>query len=404
MGTTTVYDDLKKSSLTDQGIVTKEEGGQIMSRTRAATFGLLVPAGLALAMSADTSFRFLEQTLGITDHTERLVLCGVAEAAIVALTIYAWATHSRGIAYLTYTVVLVQAIPAFEVSGATGGPVRVALGPVLLAVLLHLLLGLELRMSGRKSDGLLARAGRELRERLTAFLGIGRRGEDSAAIARSRAADRAVDLSDKLVAATTAWGRARVRARLADAIDAARHGLEPEEAERAEAAIVARVVRRKSVDHLAEIKSRHDWTVSLARDTGTRDASPVVSAPVSPVPALVPGGTTGQAVSPTPVPIGAGQPGQSVSPSPAPVSRPKAAVPASASPSRSAVHVSLVKAGQPKVVVPAEHTDSLSAAVRWLRLSHTEDEIRDMVPTLPGFEKTKPDTLKKAIQRTRPKK
>lgn len=236
-----------------------------INRTRAATAGLLIPTTLALGMSADTSYRYLGQVLDILGHIERAALCGVAESAIIALTVYAWATRTKGPAYLAYAAVLVQAIPAFQVSGATGGPVRVVLGPVLLAVLLHLLLGLELRMSGRKSDGLFASALRELRERVTSYLGIGRRGADSAAIARNRAADRAVDLADQVAAAKPGSRKHnRLSARLAAAIDAARHGLALADADRAEAVIVARVVRRKSVTGLASIDARHDWTTALA--------------------------------------------------------------------------------------------------------------------------------------------
>jgi hypothetical protein len=235
----------------------------MISRTRAATAGLLVPAALALGMSANTSYRFLGTALQITDHVERLALCGVAEAAIVALTIYSWATRTRGAAWLAYAVVLAQAVPAFQVGGATGGTIRVALGPVLLAVLLHLLLGLELRMAGAQSDSIASAALREVRERLTARLGIGRRGADSAAIARSRAADRAVDLADRSDLSRSVRSRAKNRARLAAAIDAARHDLAPAEADAAEAEIVARVVRRKSVDSLSGIGMRHDWSAAL---------------------------------------------------------------------------------------------------------------------------------------------
>lgn len=232
-------------------------------RTGAATAGLLIPALMALGMSADTSYRFLGARLAITNPWERGLLCGVAEAAIVALTTYAWATATKGPAYLAYATVLIQAVPAFAVSGGTGGPVRVVLGPVLLAVLLHLLLGLEVRMSGVRPDSLLRAAARELRERTTAFLGIGRRGTDSAAIARSRAADRAVALADLVAAAKPGSRRYRRRtARLATAIDTARHGLDAEDATTTETAIVARIVRRKSVGDLAAIGLRHDWTTT----------------------------------------------------------------------------------------------------------------------------------------------
>lgn len=249
-----------------------------MSRTKAATLGLLVPAALALGMSADTSYRFLGAALDITNGWERALLCGVAEAAIVALTVYAWATRTKGPAYLAYAAVLVQAVPAFQVSGGVGGPVRVVLGPVLLAVMLHLLLGLELRMSGERSEGIIGAALRELRERVTASLGIGRRGADSAAIARSRAADRAVNLADAVAAAKPGSRKhSRRAAKLAAAIDAARHGLDSIEADAAEAAIVSRVVRRKSVAGLATIATRHDWTATLPaprRDTDRDTATP----------------------------------------------------------------------------------------------------------------------------------
>jgi hypothetical protein len=191
----------------------------------------------------------------------------------------------------------VQAVPAFEVSGGYGGMVRTALGPVLLVVLLHLLLGLELRMSRVRPSGIVADALREVRERLVAYLGIGRRGTDSAAIARSRAADRAVVLADRVAAAPQgSRRRLRLSARLSAAVDAARHGLDASDARAMEGAIVARVIRRKSVAGLAEIETRHDWagtateaevlaavpTGTLARPAPravrrpTRDASPAL--------------------------------------------------------------------------------------------------------------------------------
>lgn len=259
------------------------KAGRDAGRTRVAAAGLLVPAALALMMSADTSYRFLGTALGVTNDVERALLCGVAEAAIIALTVYSWATQSKGPAYLAYAAVLIQSVPAFQVGGGTGGIFRVALGPVLLAALLHLLLGLELRMSGEKTDGIVGAALGELRERLTARLGIGQRGADSAAIARSRAADRAVDLADR-VAESSGKAHTRRAAKLAAAIDAARHGLDAAEADAAEADIVSRVVRRKSVAGLATIETRHDWTATLPgqhRDTDRDTATPTATSPVA---------------------------------------------------------------------------------------------------------------------------
>lgn len=399
------------------------------SRTQAATWGLLVPAALALAMSADTSYRFMETALQITNDEERMILCGVAEAAIVALTVYAWATRTKGPAYLAYAAVLVQAVPAFAVSGSVGGPVRVVLGPVLLAVLLHLLLGLELRMSGQRSDGLLASALHELKERLTAFLGIGRRGDDSAAIARSRAADKAVDLADRVAAAKRKRPRARLAGRLAEQIDAARHGLDADEAAKAEAAIVARVVRRKSAGALADIGLRHDWSVSLvpasavpAGDTGHDDVPTNVSRETA-----VPRDTTDVPSLAVPQRDMSRVP-QNVVPGsepavPAAVSRPRVTVPAAVSRPRPTVRLSLDKApeeikaerdmsqsrGQASVDVPEDVRDNLTGIVRYLyETGHSKDETRAIVPTLPGHGDTKPggpksESLRKAIQRTFPK-
>lgn len=246
----------------------------MITRKLAATVGLAVPALMALGMSADTSFRFLGSVLAITNPAERGTLCGTAEAAIIALALYAWATRTKGPAWLAYAAVLVQAVPAFEVSGAAGGVVRVVLGPVLLAVLLHLLLGLELRLSRSSSRSVPALVLHEIRERLTAYFGIGRRGADSAAIARSRAADRAVVLADRVAAAKTGTRRyTRLTAGLAQALD--RAGTD------AEAAIVSRVVRRKSVADLAVIEVRHDWAEGY-RDVPVpdRDEDRAVPAPV----------------------------------------------------------------------------------------------------------------------------
>jgi hypothetical protein len=278
-------------------------------RTGAATAGLTIPALMALGMSADTSFRFLGERLAITNPWERGLLCGVAEAAIVALTVYAWATRTKGPAVLAYAAVLVQAVPAFGVSGGVGGPVRVALGPVLLAVMLHLLLGLEVRMAGARPDSLWRATVREARERLTAWLGIGRRGADSAAIARSRAADRAVALADLVAAADPGSRRYRRRtARLAAAIDAARHGLDPQDAAAAEALIVGRIVRRKSVGDLAAIEQRHQWTAfeTTTETTISRpDWTPLAELDFVPVEwppamALEPAGMTGEVTTAIP--------------------------------------------------------------------------------------------------------
>jgi hypothetical protein len=352
-----------------------------MNRTRAATLGLLVPAALALGTSTDTSFRFLgTPDIGITNELERALLCGVAEAAIVALTVYAWATRTKGPAYLAYAAVLVQAIPAFSVSSGGGGWFRVALGPVLLAVLLHLLLGLELRMSGDRADGIVGAALREMRERLTASLGIGRRGADSAAIARSRAADRAVDLADRVASASPGTRKhTRRAARLAAAIDAARHGLDVAEGDAAEAAIVARVVRRKSVAGLATIGVRHDWAATLTA-RGSEVPAPAAEVPepaelpAAVVPAEVP--PVVPAAAPEVPPVLVPAPSAEVPQVPAEVPPLALVAPEAPAPAGTSADVSaLVKAGSADV--PAEPSaparGAATRAVRQLIKAGTTD-------------------------------
>ncbi|HTJ39486.1 MAG TPA: HTH domain-containing protein [Dactylosporangium sp.] len=237
------------------------------TRAKIVTWALAVPASMALGLSASTSYRFAAERLDITDLAERLALCATVEAAIIALTLHSWGARSKASAWLAYGFVAVQAVPAFAVSGGLGGIFRVAAGPVLLALMLHKLLGLEMKFSGEKSQGLLASAGREIRERLTARLGIGQRGADSAAIARSRAADRAVALASK-----RSLGK-RAAVRLAVAIDAAQHGLNETDAAAAEASIVARIVRRKSVAALHGLDARHAWLASAAATDAATDAA-----------------------------------------------------------------------------------------------------------------------------------
>lgn len=152
-----------------------------------------------------------------------------------------------------------MSLMALQVAGSPlVAAVRFGGGPLAALLLFHSLLGLELRHQGTARESLIRSALGEVRERLTARLGIGRRGADSAAIARSRAADRAVTLASR-----RRLGK-RAAARLAIAIDAAQHGLDPAAAAAAESSVVARVVRRKSVAALHSLESRHVWSVTPA--------------------------------------------------------------------------------------------------------------------------------------------
>jgi hypothetical protein len=65
--------------------------------------------------------------------------------------------------------------------------------------------------------------------------------------------------------------------------------------------------------------------------------------------------------------------------------------------------------GQTPVDVPDDVRDNLTGIVRYLmETGHSKEEVRTIVPTLPGHEDTRPggpksESLRKAIQRTFPK-
>lgn len=240
--------------------------------TRTERFTQIVALLVAMGYSALTSWEWAADHLHATT-LERAVIFGVFELTMLAFAVASRANQLRGggrgwqhaAAYLFTAAMSVMAVQ--ESTSLLAGALRFLGGPVASLALWHSLLGLELKASGLRRDGLLAAVLREARERLTASLGIGRRGADSAAIARHRAADRAVNLSVRLAAAREGTRRhARLVRRLSQAVDRAREGLSAAEAEAAEGEIVTRVVRRKGVMGLASIGARYDWEQHL--DTG----------------------------------------------------------------------------------------------------------------------------------------
>ncbi|MEV6235314.1 hypothetical protein [Lentzea sp. NPDC051838] len=161
--------------------------------------GFYLVALMSIGVSVDTSWRFFEQRLGITDFVERVVLFSVMEAALIAC---GWAMRGGvrrdgrpGPARLVaWGLTAFAAFAAFSLSGPVAGTARVLLGPVLGLVMLHLALGIEIRAS-RQRTTTWARVGRELRERFLSLLGLGDDGRDALARTRDRAALRAAKLA-----------------------------------------------------------------------------------------------------------------------------------------------------------------------------------------------------------------
>ncbi|WP_086664415.1 hypothetical protein [Lentzea kentuckyensis] len=175
--------------------------------------GFYAVALLSIGVSVDTSWRFFEQRLGITDTWERVALFSVMEAALIAC---GWAMRGGvrrdgrpGPARLVaWALTAFAAFAALSLSGPIAGTARVLLGPVLGLVMLHLALGIEIRAS-RQRTTTWARVGRELRERVLSLLGLGDDGRDALARTRDRAALRAAELA--LASRWTPWRKARLR-------------------------------------------------------------------------------------------------------------------------------------------------------------------------------------------------
>ncbi|SER69171.1 hypothetical protein [Lentzea albida] len=161
--------------------------------------GFYAVALMSIGVSVDTSWRFFEQRLGITDVVERVVLFSVMEAALVAC---GWAMRGGvrqngrpGPARLVaWALTAFAAFAAFSLSGPVAGTARVLLGPVLGLVMLHLALGIEIR-AARQRTTTWARVGREVRERLLSVFGLGDDGRDALARTRDKAALRAAKLA-----------------------------------------------------------------------------------------------------------------------------------------------------------------------------------------------------------------
>ncbi|ANZ40235.1 hypothetical protein BBK82_33595 [Lentzea guizhouensis] len=161
--------------------------------------GFYLVALLSIGVSVDTSWRFFEQRLGITDTWERVALFSVMEAALVAC---GWAMRGGvrrdgrpGPARLVaWALTAFAAFAALSLSGPVAGTARVLLGPVLGLVMLHLALGIEIRATRHKTTTW-ARVGRELRERCLSLLGLGDDHRDALARTRDRAALRAAKLA-----------------------------------------------------------------------------------------------------------------------------------------------------------------------------------------------------------------
>lgn len=161
--------------------------------------GFYVVAVMSMVVSVDTSWRFFEHNLHITDIRERIAMFAVLEVALIACGYGMRANvhaHGRPGAPRLVAWVLcgIAAYMAWQLSGVAEGIARVVLGPVLGLVMLHLALGIEIR-AGHARTTAWARVAAELRERLLSRLGLADDTRDALGRTRDRAVARAARLA-----------------------------------------------------------------------------------------------------------------------------------------------------------------------------------------------------------------
>ncbi|MFE9003249.1 hypothetical protein ACFYOY_14055 [Streptomyces sp. NPDC007875] len=266
------------------------------SRTPGAVLVAAFGAIVCTAYSADTSWNFARDHLGMASASERIMMFAAAEVGLFAMALMARANlndpdksdpGTPGV--LVWVVTGVQVIPAFSESGIVAGTVRAFVGPVMAALLWHLAMGIELRHAkpGTLSNGLLAIVGRELRERLLSRLGLAVRDRTAEQISRDRATQRAVRYAAKLAANPTGRGKARTERRLAAAVARAHVGDDPEQRRQ----LMTGLAARRGAKELATIDLQSPWEAPAAPKP---EPVPVelerVPDPVPAVPEAVPGG------------------------------------------------------------------------------------------------------------------
>lgn len=132
---------------------------------------------MTLAVSANTSYRFFNEKLGIPAGPELWVMFAVLEAMFIACGygMRASVRLGKGPGSSRATLYLLCAFSAYMAvseSGFDAGAARVALGPVLGMIALHHALGIERDNAGHKNNSTLARIGRRFQQWVLSLFGI----------------------------------------------------------------------------------------------------------------------------------------------------------------------------------------------------------------------------------------
>lgn len=254
------------------------------SRPPAAVFVAALAAAACTGYSADTSWRFARDHLGMTSAAERGVMFAAAELALFSMALMArqnlrtnGAPGAPGV--LVWVVTGVQVIPAFSESGFVGGFVRAFVGPILGALLWHLAMGIELRHAkpGANSQALWALLAREARERLMSRLGLAVRDRTAEQITRDRWTYRAVTYAARLSQLGPApAGRldkrraVRIARRLSVAVGRAQVGASVEQRQM----LLSLLAARRHATALATMDLPTPWDVSADTEIVRADTEP----------------------------------------------------------------------------------------------------------------------------------
>lgn len=256
------------------------------TRPPAAVLVASLAAAACTAYSADTSWGFAADHLGMTTATERSAMFFAAELALFSVALMARqnlkTTGMPGTpGMLVWVITGVQIIPAFAESGFVGGLVRAFVGPVLAALLWHLAMGIELRHGepGAGSQSLPALVARELRERLLSRLGLAVRDRTAEQITRDRWTVRAVDHAARLAVLKPGDRSYQRRDRkLSKAVGRAQVGANPEQRD----ALLQLLAARLHSSALATLALPSPWEVAAPQVV-----APAVEAVVEDVPEVV---------------------------------------------------------------------------------------------------------------------
>jgi hypothetical protein len=217
-----------------------------------------------LAVSLNTSWRFFGQRLGITG-AERVIMFSVVELALIACALGMRANvrtvdpatgrpAAAGAPRLVAWVLCgLSAYAALLLSGPVEGIARVALGPTLSLVMLHLALGIEIRNRTAARSGTWTRIAVEMRERMLSRLGLADDHRDARARTQERAARR--------VARLALGSRTPLRtARLSRALRASNVAHDPQTRER----MLDELAVLRYASELADLTQASPWAVVAA--------------------------------------------------------------------------------------------------------------------------------------------